>query len=129
MAKTKINSNVTVYGIYHNDKCLYIGQSKNVKVRWDTHRKDIKNKKHKIKQLNKYSVDELDFKVMCEVNTDNSLVTMLTEALINSIHKPLNKIVWQAGFHIVTFARVKPDLATNLLNVIINYYGGKVYDV
>lgn len=106
------------------DKVLYVGQSKNADRRKQEHFRDIKNKKHKIKQLNKYSVEELDFKVLLELKTDNSLVKAIAELMCIDLLHPLNKCLIQ-GFRAgtVTFARTgNKEFCTDVINLIKKYF-------
>lgn len=90
-----------IYGIYDRttNKYLYVGQTKreNPEDRFKEHQRDIKNQKHKIKQLNTYNVEDLDFKVLCTLETDNSLVLATMECFYNDLLHPLNRCVIQ-GF-------------------------------
>lgn len=91
----------------NTDKIIYIGQTKrDPKKRMNEHFKDIENNRHKIKKLNTYKVEDLDFEVLSKVNTDNSLVLSFLEMLYISKYKPINKCICK-GFKgsQVTFAR------------------------
>lgn len=114
-----------IYGIFNADnKCLYVGQTKREnpeKTRWKEHQRDIRHKKHKIKKLNTYEIDDLEFRVLLELKTDNTLLLSLAECCYNSIYKPLNKCVLQ-GFKgsVVTLTRCEKDVAEQLLEIISN---------
>lgn len=118
-----------IYGIVHKEtgKYLYIGQTTRdnpEETRWKEHKRDIKNKKHKIKGLNKFNVEELEFEVLCKVNTLNSLVLATLENFYNSLLHPLNCCVAQ-GFKgkSVTFKREdNKDLCESIIELIQEYY-------
>lgn len=108
-----------IYGVFNDDVCLYIGQTKRDPVeRWKEHRRDIKNKRHKIKNLNTYCVEDLDFRVLLELKTDNTLLLFISECCYNSIYKPLNRCVLQGFGGSVTVQRCEKDVAEKLLEVI-----------
>lgn len=114
-----------IYGIYDKltDNCLYVGQTKRpiVEERWKEYKRDIKNKRHKIKKLNTYLIDDLKFRVLLELKTDNTLLLYLAECCYNSILKPLNRCVLQQGFNNkVILQRCDKDIAEQLLDVICN---------
>lgn len=108
-----------------SDKYLYVGQTKRTpEVRMNEHFKDIEKGVHKIKKLNTYKVEQLEFEVLMEVDTDNSLVLSTLENFYNSLLCPLNKIV-NKGFRgsSVTFAREKnKDLCRDIIETIKKYY-------
>jgi hypothetical protein len=112
-----------IYGIFKRDteKCIYIGQSKDWKRRQREHFKDIENKRHKIKKLNTFKPEELEFKVLLKLDTTNSLIVSFAECCYNSIYKPYNKCVLQGFQGSVTLARCENDIAEDLLKVISNY--------
>lgn len=112
-----------IYGIFaNNNKCLYVGQTKrNPEDRFKEHKRDIKNKRHKIKKLNTYEIDDLEFRVLLELKTDNTLLLSLAECCYNSIYKPLNKCILQQGFNKVILKRCEKDIAEKLLDVICSY--------
>lgn len=116
-----------IYGIKERNtgKYLYIGQTKRMpKVRMNEHFKDIEHKTHKIKKLNTYKVEDLDFEILMTVSTDNSLVLATLENFYNSLLCPINKCV-NKGFRgsTVTFAREKnKELCKDIINVIGKYY-------
>lgn len=113
-----------IYGIFNrlNDDCVYVGKTSNIKRREREHFKQIEKKVHKIKKLNTYLPEQLEFKVLLRLNTDNSLIVSMAECLYNSILKPMNKCVLQ-GFrgNTVVLARCEKDVAEELLKVISNY--------
>lgn len=127
--KTKLNKKTWIYAIISSGEIKYIGCSHNVEQRFDSHRKNIIAKKHKVKDLNTVSIDNVEFKIMCEFDTDNSFATMMCESCMNSIYKPKNRIIWQAGRNIVSFARIPKDLAEAILELVVKYYNGKRYDI
>ncbi|CUU45458.1 GIY-YIG nuclease family protein [Clostridium beijerinckii] len=112
-----------IYGIFDKDNCLYIGQTKrdNPEERFKEHKREIKNKKHKIKVLNTYNIDNLEFRVLLELKTDNTLLLSIAECLLNSIHKPKNRCILQQGFNKVILQRCPSDIAEKLLSVICTY--------
>lgn len=115
-----------IYGITdkNTDKVLYVGQSNNANRRKQEHFRDIKNKRHKIKQLNKYNVEDLEFKVLMELKTNNSLVKAMAELVYIDLLHPINKCLIQ-GFRAgtVTFARTgNKEFCTDIINLIKKYY-------
>ena len=113
-----------IYGLFVSEKCLYIGQTNSPTRRKEQHLDSIRKKKHKVKKLNTIPYEEVEFKVLCEIHTDNSLIICLTESCWNSIYKPLNKCTWMSFRSTCTFARISPDLATLLIDLVVQYYGG-----
>lgn len=109
---------IYIYGIFIREECYYIGQTNNVDRRFSQHREAIIKKEHSVKALNKFDIDDIEMRVIAEINTDNSLIIMLTEALYNSIYKPKNGIVWQSGRNTVRFKRIDVELAERLLDVL-----------
>lgn len=117
-----------IYGIFDNtNKCLYVGQTKREnpeETRWKVHQRDIINQKHKIKKLNTYNVEDLNFEVLCNVETDNSLVLATLENFYNSLLHPYNKCVIQ-GFrgNTVTLKREdNKELCEDIIELIKEYY-------
>lgn len=116
-----------VYGIIHREtgKYLYIGQTtRPAKVRRNEHFKNIEHKQHKIKQLNTYKVEDLDFEVLCTLDTDNSLVLATMECFYNDLLHPLNRCVIQ-GFrgNTVTLKRTgNKELCEDIIKTIKKYY-------
>lgn len=116
--ESKSNNNTYIYGIFADNKCLYVGQTKRFyEDRWKEHKREIKNNRHKIKGLNKYkdNIDDLEFRVLLELNTNNTLLLSISEMCLNSIHKPLNRCVLQQGFNKVILQRCDKDIAEKLL--------------
>ncbi|HBJ1649398.1 GIY-YIG nuclease family protein [Clostridium botulinum] len=110
-----------IYAIFIEDKCLYVGQTKrDPNERWKEHKREIKKGVHKIKGLNKYkdNVDDLEFRVLKELETDNTLLLSVAEMCLNSMHKPLNRCVLQQGYNKVILQRCSKDIAENLLGCI-----------
>lgn len=108
-----------IYGVFSGEKCLYVGQTKRDPIeRWKEHKRDIKNKRHKIKKLNTYNIEDLDFRVLLELNTDNTLLLFICECCYNSIYKPLNKCVLQGFGGSVSVQRCEKDVAEKLLEAI-----------
>ncbi|MBY6816452.1 GIY-YIG nuclease family protein [Clostridium botulinum] len=108
-----------IYGIFIGDKCLYVGQTKrNPNERFKEHKRDIKNKKHKIKSLNTYNVDNLEFRVLFGLDTDNTLLLSIAECCYNSIYKPKNRCILQQGRNKVILQRCNKDIAEKLLDCI-----------
>ena len=116
-----------IYAIVHREsgKYLYIGQTtRPTKIRQSEHFKQIEKKKHKIKQLNTYNVEDLDFEVLCTLNTDNSLVLATMECFYNDLLHPLNRCVLQ-GFrgNTVTLKRTgNKELCEDIIKLIKEYY-------
>lgn len=118
-----------IYGIVHKEtgKYLYIGQTTRdnpEETRWKEHKREIQAKKHKIKGLNKFDVSDLDFEILCEVKTSNSLVLATLENFYNSLLHPLNRCVAQ-GFkgQSVTFKREEnKELCEDIIKLIKEYY-------
>ena len=108
-----------------SEKYLYVGQTKrDPKIRMREHFKDIEKGIHKIKKLNTYKIEQLEFEVLIEVDTDNSLVLSTLENFYNSLLCPLNKCI-ATGFRgsSVTFAREgNKDLCEDIIEVIGRYY-------
>lgn len=117
-----------IYGIVHREsgKYLYIGQTKRdpYKQRMREHFKDIENHKHKIKQLNNYHVEELDFEVLCTLETDNSLVLSTLENFYNSLMHPINRCVVSGfkGQSVVLKRENNKDLCQDIIELIKKYY-------
>jgi|GEM_PF-2988976 len=120
-----------IYGIVHKEsgKYLYIGQTKREnpkQTRWKEHQRDIKNQKHKIKGLNTYSdkIEQLEFEILCEVESENSLILSTLENFYNSLLHPLNRCVLQGfGSNTVTFKREEnEDLCKSIIELIQEYY-------
>lgn len=113
-----------IYGIFNADNaCLYIGQTKrDADSRFKEHKRDIKNKRHKIKKLNTYEIYDLEFRVLLELKTDNTLLLSLAECCYNSLFKPLNRCVLQQGFsNKIILQRCEKDIAEKILDVISSY--------
>ena len=58
-----------IYGIFHNERCLYIGSTNNFKVRKSNHIHDSKIHKRKVYEyINclKQGWDDIEFKILCE---------------------------------------------------------------
>lgn len=53
---------------------------------------------HKIKQLNTYNIDDLEFEVLFEVDTSNSLVLTTLENFYNSLLHTYNRCVISGRF-------------------------------
>lgn len=106
------------------DRYLYVGQTKrNSKQRMQEHFKNIEKGIHKIKKLNTYKTENLEFEVLMEVSTDNSLVLSTLENFYNSLLHPLNKCVCKGFKGSVTFAREKnEDLCRDIIELIRKYY-------
>lgn len=106
-------------------KHIYIGQTtRPVKIRQAEHFRDIEHKKHKIKQLNTYNVEDLDFEILCTLDTDNSLVLSMMECFYNDLLHPINRCVIQ-GFrgNTVTLKRTgNKELCEDVIKIIKKYY-------
>ena len=80
--------------------------------------------KMKVKKLNEYKVEDLDFVLLSTLNTNNSLVVSMLECFYISLLEPYNRCVEQQGRNRVVFAREKnKDLCKDIINDINNYYG------
>lgn len=120
-----------IYGIFDKltDKCLYVGQTKRddpEKTRWKEHQREIKNQKHKIKKLNTYNdnIEDLRFEVLCNLETDNSLILSMMECFYNDLLHPLNRCVIQ-GFrgNAVTLKRTgNKELCMDIIDTVKKYY-------
>lgn len=108
-----------IYGLFVEEEVLYIGQTKDVDKRKLQHMRSIADGTHSVKAL-RYKED-VEMRVICTLDTDNSFLIMLVEALYNSIHKPKNGIVWQSGRNTVRFKRIDPELAERLLGITLDY--------
>lgn len=117
-----------IYGIFDKENCLYIGQTKRdnpEKTRWEEHKREIKNGRHKIKKLNTYkdNIDNLRFEVLCEVETSNSLVLSTLENFYNSLYHPFNSCVISGFRSNVTLKREdNKELCKEIIEVIKKHY-------
>lgn len=107
-----------IYGIFVNNECYYIGQSRNIETRFNKHKEDIIHKRHTVKALNKVDIDDVEMRELFVV-ADNSFLTCIAEGCANSIYKPKNKIVWRAGRNCVTFKRIDTEIARGILAMIV----------
>lgn len=105
-------------------KVVYVGSTRDFKRRFREHQRDIERGVHKIKQLNKYKPEELEFSVEYELDTDNSLVVAVMEAFTNDLYKPKNKIVIKGfGHNTVTLARTNnEEFVKSIIKTIKKYY-------
>lgn len=89
------------------------------------HRKTLEKGKHSNKSLQKkYNTYGQDFtyKIIKEINTENSLIKFFAENLANSIYKPCcNKCIIAQGRNRIILSRCDVGLANNLLDVICSY--------
>ncbi|MFT8349483.1 GIY-YIG nuclease family protein [Clostridium saccharoperbutylacetonicum] len=87
----------SIYAIVDKNtgKYLYVGSTtrSNPNIRKSEHFNQIKAQKHKIKQLNTYLVEDLDFEILCTLKTDCSLVINMMESFYNDLLHPFNKII------------------------------------
>ena len=120
--KQRISNSSGIYGIFHNDICLYVGQSVNISNRIKQHkdsfkiaqkqilgtrltkkRVSISKMKHKVEykyyeMANVYKLSDLSYKTLFSVKrlTDeyeyNELLTYAEQAMINSYNPKYNKI-------------------------------------
>lgn len=118
-----------IYGIVHKEtgKYLYIGQTTRDNpedTRWKEHKREIQAKKHKIKGLNKFDVSDLEFEVLCTLETDNSLCLATLECFYNSLLHPLNSCVLRGfGGNTVTLKREdNKELCEDVIDSIKKYY-------
>ena len=119
-----------IYGIFTKDKdCLYIGSTNNYIKRFKQHRDALNKGKHTNKTLQKewdkyvclsdeHDADYyLEFVVIRELETDNTLIKFMFESLYNSIYKPkCNKCIIQQGRNRVILQRCNKDIAEKLIN-------------
>lgn len=114
-----------IYGIFKNEKNIYIGSTNNVEKRFKQHKQALEKGKHSNKTLQK-KFDEnnnIHFEVLCKLNTNNTLIKFVTECLVNSIHKPVcNKCIIQQGRNRVILQRLEHGQAKQLLNKIVEMY-------
>lgn len=86
--------------------------------------RDIEKGVHKIKQLNTYKPEQLEFNIEYELNTDNSLIVNMMECFVNDLYKPYNRLVIK-GFraNTVTLARTNnKELCEDIMELIKKYY-------
>ncbi|AVK50659.1 hypothetical protein AXY43_23045 [Clostridium sp. MF28] len=86
----------SIYAIIDKNtlKYLYVGSTtRDPNLRKSEHFKKIKAQKHKIKQLNTYNVEDLDFEILCTLETTCSLVINMMESFYNDLLHPFNKII------------------------------------
>lgn len=116
-----------IYGIFHKGECLYIGSSFDYKKRWKQHKSALEKGKHTNKTLQKYidkiGINNIEFEVLWELNTDNTLIKFMFESLYNSLYKPkCNKCVIQQGRNKVILQRCNKDVAEKLIEDIKKLY-------
>lgn len=106
------------------DKIIYVGSTKDFKRRFREHTRDIEKGVHKIKKLNTYLPEQLEFNVEYELDTDNSLIVNMMECFVNSIYKPYNHCIIK-GFkgQAVSLKREdNTDLCEDIIKLIKEYY-------
>lgn len=116
-----------IYGIVHREtgKYFYIGQTtRPIKVRQAEHFKQIEAHVHKIKQLNTYKVEDLDFEILCKVETQNSLVLATLENFYNSLLHPYNRCVVSGfrGQSVILKREDNKELCEDIIELIKKYY-------
>ncbi len=120
------NEKFYVYGIYLNDKCIYIGSTNHIEQRWGQHKEDLLYHRHINKSLQKAynETPQFEYKVLMEVPVDNDLLKFFCEFLWNSIIKPkCNKCILMQGRSRIILPRIKDEkLAQLLLDTITQYY-------
>ena len=118
-----------IYGIFQEDKCLYIGQTTNFDRRKEEHIKGLMYGTHENKSLQKYYNKKpcIEMKKLVEVSTNNTIMIFFVEALVNSIFKPkANKVIMMQGRSRIVLQRCEGDLAQILVDAIVKYYGGNI---
>jgi hypothetical protein len=116
----------SIYGIFDNDTLLYAGSTeRNPDDRFAEHKRDLIKGKHCNKTLNKYydncNNKEFTYKVIYQVNTDNSLIKFFLEMLAISYLRPkCNKCCIKVGFAQLSLSRCDKDIAKRLIDVIVN---------
>ena len=124
--KTTTKKEITyIYGIYLSDKLAYVGSTENIETRTKTHLANLAKSKHSNKTLSKmYALDNnIEIKPIYTMNTDNSLAKMMLEmCTICYLQPPANRCVYQVGFSRLVFAKVKPDLAKKIIDLLLDYY-------
>ena len=118
-----------IYGIFQEDKCLYIGQTTNFDRRKEEHIKGLMYGTHENKSLQKYYNKKpcIEMKKLVEVSTNNTIMIFFVEALVNSIFKPkANKVIMMQGRSRIVLQRCEEDLAQILVDAIVKYYGGNI---
>ena len=129
--KKKKPEKFTIYSIWHRDTCMYVGctQRSDVEVRWDEHKKDLANGKHKTKKLQEmYDKNNGDFtyQVEMEIYSDSTFLMFICEGLVNSFRVPkANCIVIKKGRMNTRLGRTPQDLAKLLIDVVCEYYNKK----
>lgn len=106
------------------DKVVYVGSTKDFKRRCREHQRDIEKGIHKIKKLNTYKPEQLEFCVEYELDTDCSLVVNMMECFVNDLYKPYNRLVIK-GFkgQAVTLARTgNKEFIKDMIDTCKKYY-------
>lgn len=106
------------------DKVVYVGSTKDWKRRCREHMREIEKGIHKIKKLNTYKPEQLEFNVEYELDTDNSLIVNMMECFVNDLYKPYNRLVIK-GFknNTITLARTgNKELCQDIIELIKEYY-------
>lgn len=116
-----------IYGIKQEGTgIIYIGSTDNYERRFKEHRRELKKGKHLNKTLQKYynKNNDIEFKVLCKINTDNTLLKFFMESLYNSYYKPkTNKCVIMQGRNRVILQRCDKQIAKKLIdnvNILMN---------
>lgn len=82
-----------IYGIKTNDELIYVGQSKNIARRWQFHKYELKNNKHKNIYLQRiYNKQKLEFMVLEYVDDTNNL-TLKEIYYINTLKPKCNMTI------------------------------------
>lgn len=116
----------SIYGIFDNDTLLYAGSTeRNPDDRFSEHKRDLIKAKHCNKTLQKYynncNNKDFTYKVIYQVNTDNSLIKFFLEMLAISYLRPkCNKCCIKVGFAQLSLARCDKDIAKRLIDVIVS---------
>lgn len=129
MAIVEKSEKFYIYGIFQEDKCLYIGQTTNFDRRKEEHIKGLMYGTHENKSLQKYYNKKpcIEMKKLVEVSTNNTIMIFFVEALVNSIFKPkANKVIMMQGRSRIVLQRCEGDLAQILVDAIVKYYGGNI---
>lgn len=126
--KKKISTGkFTIYSIWQEDTCVYIGcsQRNNIEVRWNEHKKQLKEGNHPTKKLQKLYNENPNFtyKVEMEVPSESNFLMFICEGLWNSVRKPLANGIVIKKFRInIRLSRIENiEMCKDILRVIAKY--------
>lgn len=117
-----------IYGIFLNDKCIYIGSTGRADVdeRWKEHRTDLMYGRHSNRSLQKkYGEDKaFEFRLLSTIPMDSNLLQFFMEFLYNSLLTPTtNKCILQQGRKYVSLSRIKDkEFVKYLIKCIEDYF-------